>query len=153
MAEKISVARGKRKLKSPSEKKESKLSANKTNPNTVTSNKLELLVTIVNKKKAEFYTDLLQSFDVNMQVTAFGHGTADAKMLVYLGLTDSEKAVIFSVIQQNMLGNAMSMLEYKFKTIKDGKGVAFSVPLTSVIGTLIFRFLSNNRMANKEEKK
>ena len=94
----------------------------------------------------------MQSFDVNMQVTAFGRGTADAKMLVYLGLADSEKAVIFSVIQQNMLGNALSMLEYKFKTIKDGKGVAFSVPLTSVIGTLIFRFLSNNRMSVKEEK-
>lgn len=153
MADKINIAKGKRRSKTAAEKKENKLSQNKANPNTVTSNKLELLVTIVNKKKAEFYTDLLQSFDVNMQVTAFGHGTADAKMLVYLGLTDSEKAVIFSVIQQNMLGNVMSMLEYKFKTIKDGKGIAFSVPLTSVIGTLIFRFLSNNRMAVKEEKK
>ena len=151
MTEKINIARGRRKVKTSSEKKE-KISANKTSPNTVTTNKLELLVTIVNKKKAEFYTDLLQSFDVNMQVTAFGRGTADAKMLVYLGLADSEKAVIFSVIQQKMLGNALSMLEYKFKTIKDGKGVAFSVPLTSVIGTLIFRFLSNNRMSVREEK-
>ena len=153
MAEKTNAVKGKRKLKTASVKNEAKSAASKLNPNTVTSNKLELLVTIVNKKKAEFYTDLLQSFDVNMQVTAFGHGTADAKMLVYLGLTDSEKAVIFSVIQQNMLGNALDMLEYKFKTIKDGKGIAFSVPLTSVIGTLIYRFLSNNRMAVKEEKK
>ncbi len=151
MTDKINAVRGRRKSKTVSEKKD-KVSANKSSPNTVTSNKLELLVTIVNKKKAEFYTDLLQSFDVNMQVTAFGRGTADAKMLVYLGLADSEKAVIFSVIQQYMLGNALSMLEYKFKTIKDGKGVAFSVPLTSVIGTLIFRFLSNNRMSVKEEK-
>ena len=151
MTDKINAVRGRRKSKTVSEKKD-KVSANKSSPNTVTSNKLELLVTIVNKKKAEFYTDLLQSFDVNMQVTAFGRGTADAKMLVYLGLADSEKAVIFSVIQQNMLGNALSMLEYKFKTIKDGKGVAFSVPLTSVIGTLIFRFLSNNRMTVKEDK-
>ena len=151
MTDKINAVRGRRKSKTVSEKKD-KVSANKSSPNTVTYNKLELLVTIVNKKKEEFYTDLLQSFDVNMQVTAFGRGTADAKMLVYLGLADSEKAVIFSVIQQNMLGNALSMLEYKFKTIKDGKGVAFSVPLTSVIGTLIFRFLSNNRMSVKEEK-
>ena len=125
---------------------------NKPNANTVTSNRLELLVTIVGRKKAEYYTDLIQSLDVNMQVTAFGHGTADAKMLVYLGLADSEKAVIFSVIQENKIGDAMNMLEEKFKTIKDGKGVAFTVPLTSVIGTLIFRFLSNNRMTVKEEK-
>ena len=40
----------------------------------------------------------------------------------------------------------------KFNTIKDGKGIAFTIPLTSVIGTLIYGFLSNNRMAVKEEK-
>ena len=152
MAVKSTSENKKKTRKATSEKKDQKSSANKSTPNTVTSNKLELLVTVVNKKKAEFYTDLLHDFDVNMQVTAFGHGTADAKMLVYLGLTDNEKAVIFSVVQQNMLRNAMDMLEYKFKTIKDGKGIAFSIPLTSVIGTLIFRFLSNNRMSVKEEK-
>ena len=81
-----------------------------------------------------------------MQITAFGHGTADAKMLGLLGLDNSEKAIIFSVIQENKVSDAVNMLEEKFRTIKDGKGVAFTVPLTSVIGTLIFRFLSNNRM-------
>ena len=134
-------------------RQEKKPAEQKQNTNTVTSNRLELLVTIVSRKKAEYYTDLIQSLDVNMQVTAFGHGTADAKMLVYLGLADSDKAVIFSVIQQNKIHSAMNLLEDKFKTIKDGKGVAFTIPLTSVIGTLIFRFLSNNRMTVKEENK
>ena len=120
-------------------------SALKPNGNTVTSNILELLITIVDRSKAEYYTDLIQSFDVNMQVTAFGHGTADEKMLVYLGLGDSEKAVIFSVIQQNKLSDAIATLDEKFKTIRNGKGVAFTIPLTSVIGALIYRFLSNNR--------
>ena len=120
-------------------------SALKPNGNTVTSNILELLITIVDRSKAEYYTDLIQSFDVNMQVTAFGHGTADEKMLVYLGLGDSEKAVIFSVIQQNKLSDAIATLDEKFKTIRNGKGVAFTIPLTSVIGALIYRFLCNNR--------
>ncbi len=120
-------------------------SALKPNGNTVTSNILELLITIVDRSKAEYYTDLIQSFEVNMQVTAFGHGTADEKMLVYLGLGDSEKAVIFSVIQQNKLSDAIATLDEKFKTIRNGKGVAFTIPLTSVIGALIYRFLSNNR--------
>ena len=120
-------------------------SALKPNGNTVTSNILELLITIVDRSKAEYYTDLIQSFDVNMQVTAFGHGTADEKMLVYLGLGDSEKAVIFSVIQQNKLSDAIATLDEKFKTIRNGKGVAFTIPLTSVIGALIYRFLINNR--------
>ncbi|MDE6442694.1 MAG: hypothetical protein K2L12_08100 [Clostridia bacterium] len=134
-------------------KPDKKTVENKPNANTVTSNRLELLVTIVSRKKAEYFADLIQSLDVNMQVTAFGHGTADAKMLVYLGLADSEKAVIFSVIQQNKIPSAIALLEEKFTTIKDGKGVAFTIPLTSVIGTLIYRFLSNNRMTVQGDKK
>ena len=144
MAEKTNGTKNKRKIKLTSPKTE--------NSNTVKSNKLELLVTIVGKRKAEYYTDLIQSLDVNMQVTAFGRGTADTKMLMYLGLDDSEKAVIFSVIQENMIPKAMNLLDEKFKTIKDGKGVAFTIPFTSVIGTLIFGFLSNNRKTVKEEK-
>lgn len=133
------------KLKHKLKNDKNEKSALKPNGNTVTSNKLELLITIVDRSKAEYYTDLIQSFDVNMQVTAFGHGTADEKMLVYLGLGDSEKAVIFSVIQQNKLSDAIATLDEKFKTIRNGKGVAFTIPLTSVIGALIYRFLSNNR--------
>lgn len=120
--------------------------------NTVKSNRLKLLITVIGRNKAEYYADLIQSLDVNMQVTAFGHGTADAKMLVLLGLDNSEKAVILSIIQENKVPEAVSMLEEKFRTIKDGKGVAFTVPLSSVIGTLIFSFLSNTRITVKEDK-
>ena len=119
----------------------------------VTSNKLELMITVVSRHKAEYYMDLIQSFDVNMQLVALAQGTANAGMLEYLGLAGNEKAVIFSVVQQNKLSDALNTLEEKFQTIRDGHGVAFTIPLTSVIGSLIYRFLSNNRMEAKETKK
>ncbi len=111
----------------------------------VTGDKLELLVTTVARNKADYYADLIQSFDVNLQALAMAHGTANATMLGLLGLEDSSKTVIFSVIQENKLPEAMAALEEKFNAIKGGKGIAFSVPLTSVIGTLIYGFLSNNK--------
>ncbi len=141
-----------RKNKTEIFRKKIKSNAEGNTANRVTAEKLELLVTIVGRNKAEYYVDLLQSLDVNMQLTLLGHGTADAKMLVYLGLNETEKAVIFSVIQEKKVEDAVALLDEKFRTIKDGKGVAFTVPLTSVIGTLIYRFLSNNRMSVKEEK-
>ena len=122
------------------------------NPNTVTTNKLEMLVTIVSRNKAEYYVDLIQSFEINMQITVHATGTANESMLSLLGLTNSEKAVIFSVIQQNKIPHALSVLEEKFQTIKGGKGIAFTIPLTSVIGKLIFGFLSNNKMTVQEGK-
>lgn len=130
-----------------------KKTAAKSNPNTVTSNRLEMLVTVVSRNKGEYYADLIQSFDVNLQVVALANGTADAKTLRYLGLTDTEKCVIFSVIQQDRLPDALHALDEKFKTVKGGKGIAYTIPLTSVIGTLIFGFLSNNRTVVKEENK
>ncbi len=121
--------------------------------NTVTSNKLEMLVTVVSRSKGEYYADLIQSFDVNLQVVALANGTADAKTLRYLGLTDTEKSVIFSVIQQDKLPDALNALDEKFKTVKGGKGIAYTIPLTSVVGKLIFGFLSNNKTVVEEENK
>lgn len=120
------------------------------NANRVTSDRLKLLVTVVGRSKAEYYVDLIQSFEVNMQMIAMARGTADAKMLGLLGLGDNEKTVIFSVIRESKIADAMATLDEKFSSIKDGKGVACTVPLTSVIGTLIYGFLSNNRKAVKE---
>lgn len=155
MNEKIKDAAEKRKARNAEVKKavKEKISEKKKqlSTNTVTD-KLELLITVVGRSKAEFYTDLIQSFDVNMQMVAMAQGTADAKMLVYLGLNDADKAVIMSVIQQSKLPTALAVLDEKFQTIKDGKGIAFTIPLTSVIGTLIYGFLSNNKTVVKENR-
>ena len=120
--------------------------------NTVTSNPLKLLVTVVNRRKTEFYADLIQSFDVNLQAVVLAQGTADANMLRYLGLTDTSKVVILSVVQTEKLPDVLYILDEKFKTVRDGKGIAFTIPLTSVIGKLLFGFLSNNKSVVKEEK-
>ncbi len=155
MADKIPVAKAKRKPVKGAVKRAVKTAVQKAkqSPNTVTSNRLELLVTVVGRNKAEYYEDLILSFDVNMQTTALASGTANEKMLSLLGLSDSEKAVIFSIIQEDKIPKAVRILDEKFKTIKGGNGIAFTIPLTSVIGKLIFGFLSNNRLTVQEENK
>ncbi len=119
----------------------------------VSSNRLELLITIVNRQKAEFFVDLIQSYDVNMQLIARAEGTANAEMLRALGLDDAQKVVIFSVIKEEKVKEALTDIEHKFKTIKSGKGIAYTVPMTSIIGVAVYGFLSNNERAAKEEKK
>ena len=132
----------------PAKKSAKKIKEN----NNVVPEKLKLLITIVNRNKTEYYLDLLQSFEVNMQMVLIGKGTASQKTLDLLGLTDTDKTVILSVIQENKVPEAMQTLDEKFKAIKGGKGVACTVALSSVIGTLIYGFLSNNRMTVKENK-
>ena len=105
--------------------------------------KLMLLFTIVNRNKAEFYVDVLGKFEINMQVVLAANGTADTKIQSLLGLADSEKSVIISVIRRDKSRAALAELEEKFKTVKGGKGIAYTVPMTSTIGVAIYQFLSN----------
>lgn len=131
---------------------DAKVKKNKSaSKNKINTNKLELLITVVNRPKTEFYADLIQSFDVNMQLILKAKGTATVEMLSLLGLEESKKSVIFSVIKQEKIKDALSVLEVKFNTIKNGKGIAYTVPMTSVIGVAIFGFLSNNTMTIKED--
>lgn len=126
---------------------------NGTSTPKVSSGQLELLVSIVPSNKTEFYTDLLQStFEVNFQWTARAHGTANAELLKLSDWSDQTKTVIFSVIKKENAKEALATLQDKFNKIKKGKGIAFTVPFTSVIGVATYGFLSNNLKTVKEEK-
>ena len=120
------------------------MKANPTQYDTpIAPRKLKLLVTVVNREKAEFYTDLLQSFEVNFQTSMNARGTASKETLRLLGIGETDKTVIFSVIREDMCDKALSTLEQKFKTIRNGKGIAYTIPMTGTIGVAIYRFLSN----------
>ena len=105
--------------------------------------RLEVLITIVDRRKGDFYADLLQSFDVNMQMLLSATGTAEKRMLDILGIADNEKSVIISVVREDRLEDIETVLEEKFASVKGGKGVSVAVPLSSIMGATAFGFLSN----------
>ena len=111
--------------------------------------KLKLLFTVVDKAKAEFYLDVLSQFEVNFQMVTGGKGTANSELIDMLGL-NLQKAVIISVVREDMVTPIMNCLEDKFATIKNGKGVAFAVSFSSVIGVNLYQFLSNNKQGREE---
>ena len=105
--------------------------------------KLMLLITVIPRNKADFYLDLLQAFEVNVQLEVSAFGTARKGF----GLLESdlEKQVLFSVIREDNLPQAVATLEDKFATIRGGKGVACAIPFTSMIGVASYQFLSNKQ--------
>ena len=111
--------------------------------------KLKLLFTVVDRQKAEFYLDVLSQFEVNFQMVAGGKGTATSELVDLLGL-NIHKAVLCSVIREDMAEAIMQCLEEKFATIRNGKGIAFAVPLSSVIGVNMYQFLSNNKQGRED---
>ena len=110
--------------------------------------KLKLLFTIVDRPKGEFYMDVISQFDVNYQMLVGGLGTARSELVELLGL-EPHKAVVISVIRDDLSETVMQCLEDKFATIRGGKGIAFAIPLSSVIGVNAYRFLSDNRIGRE----
>ena len=107
--------------------------------------KLELLILVVNRNKTEFYIDFLHNFEINLHTIMPAHGTAKTEMLEYLGLMDGDKAVIFNIIREDQVANTLAALDEKFHTIRNGKGIAFVTPMSSIIGVVIYRFLCDHR--------
>ena len=118
-------------------------SAKGSKPQNLAPHKLVLLVTVVPRNKAEFYLDLLQSFEVNLQLEVSAFGTAKPSF----GFLEEalEKQALFSIIREDNVPKALAALEEKFDTIRGGKGVAFTVPFTSMVGVVSYQFLSNKQ--------
>lgn len=129
-----------------------KSTTKKTESKTTNLKKLKLLVTIVDRNKTMFYEDLLEQYEINMQIVFYGHGTAAKDMLEILGLANQEKSVILSIIREDKVKEVMQVLQEKFEKVKNGKGIAFTVPLQSLIGVYTYQFFSNNTSNIKEEK-
>ncbi len=114
--------------------------------------KLKLLVTVIDRSKTLFYVDLLEQFEVNVQMVLLGNGTADSQMLALLGLAESDKSVILSYIREDRVKEILETLDEKFVKVKNGKGIAFTVALDSIIGVSMYQLLSNDRTVKEGDR-
>ena len=114
--------------------------------------RLVLLVTIVNKGKGTFFADFLKTFEANLQMCFVAEGTARSDWIEFLGLKDNRRSVILSVVKADRVDSILTALDERFHTINSGTGIAFTVPLSSVIGRLTYGFLSNEPRLIEEER-
>ncbi len=105
--------------------------------------KLKILVTIVPRNKNDVYISLFESFDVNYQSMIYAKGTAPTEVLDKLGLQSNDKVVILSAVREDRIQNMLNILEEKYFTKKSLRGVAFTLPMDSIIGVYLYQFLSN----------
>ena len=105
--------------------------------------KLKALITIVNRKKADFYTSVLEGYDVVSSVVLYGQGLASKQVLQYLGLSKTDKAVIISIVKESRIKEILAAYEDKYFKVKDSNGIAFTISLKKMAGIQAFKFLAN----------
>ena len=110
------------------------------------------MTTIVDMKIAKKYVDLDNETGKTVLFITLGTGTASSEVMDYLGLDSLEKAVIFSVQEQEGWQETKKLLQKKLQIDAPGGGIAFTVPLSSIGGKKTLQFLLEKEEYRKEEE-
>ena len=95
-------------------------------------NQVKLLVSILNKEDQPKLTDAVELIATAMHFAGVGHGTARSNHRSYFGIDDVEKRVTFSLIPSNLEKQILSTVNRELKLYLFGKGIAFTMPLSSI---------------------
>ena len=113
---------------------------------------LYLMITIVDRKDVNKYIDLFKENNTNVMHLTLGFGTAANEVLDYLGLESREKAVSFSVVEEDSWLDIKKQLEKKLKIDAPGGGISFVTPLSSIGGKKTLNYLIEKENYQKEEE-
>lgn len=114
--------------------------------------KLYLMTTIINRNVGKKYSNLYKDEGLQVMFITLGAGTASGDMLDYLGLENTEKMVVFSVLEKEGWKQTKKDLQQKLQIDAPGGGIAFIVPLSSIGGKRTLQFLTAGREFQKEEE-
>lgn len=114
--------------------------------------KLYLMITIVDRKIGKKYQSLYKENEHHVMFSSLGFGTAASEILNYLGLEATEKAVIFSVQEEEKWLHIKKQLQRKLRIDAPGGGIAFIIPLSSIGGKKSLQFLLEKQNYQKEEE-
>ncbi len=95
---------------------------------------LVFMITIVNRGSSEKIMNIFNKEGVMFCLLTLGKGTANSKILDYLGLGETEKELLFSTMplrQSKLLLDKMNTENYLNKS---GRGIAFTVPVNGIYG-------------------
>ncbi|QDR81413.1 P-II family nitrogen regulator [Sporomusa termitida] len=86
---------------------------------------ISLLWVICDSNRREKVTNILKQYETFCSLVTHGKGTANSKILNYLGLGESEKVVFFSILPTNTAWEIMDKIDEKLEMKKPGNGILF----------------------------
>jgi nitrogen regulatory protein PII len=103
--------------------------------------RLVLMFTIISQGSGEKISRYFSDAGTAFNLLTFGKGTASSDILEYLGLGDTRKEILISMVPLNQSRDLLIKLSHDDSLRKPGSGIAFTVPLNSVGGTAALKYL------------
>jgi hypothetical protein len=112
--------------------------------------RIKLLITITDRGKGAKIVEKYKANNVHFNLICLAHGTANSDILDYLGLGESDKDLIITVIKESKVFQILEFLKTDIKLKEPGHGVAFTIPIDSVGGPKTLAYMT---MALRKEQK
>lgn len=91
---------------------------------------IRMLATILDHKQVAAACAVFKSFGLPFQYMCHGAGTASNEWLDFLGLVDSEKAILLSIVPKSEARKVLHALDRELTMYKPGHGIAFTFPVS-----------------------
>lgn len=113
---------------------------------------IELLCLITNYNDDKSIRPLYKKYKMPFNFTCYGNGTASSSLLEYLGLEDIRKYIYFSLINNFQKKDILNDMKKELELEKPGKGICFTIPLSSSTKYIKDKFKEDNMDTIKKEK-
>ena len=115
-------------------------------------NNLSMLNIIINTTDEKKFLKVLDKKKVNFKNIIHGTGTASSSLLEYFGLNHEEKTIITAIAPTTNCNHILKDIETKIKLYEPGRGIAFTIGLSSSIKYLLDYYQSKEMEDIEMEK-
>lgn len=106
---------------------------------------LKLFCLIVSQEQGEYYIKALSDLGVSATYEVYGTGTAPKEIYDLFGIGTTKKDLLIAVVKEPLLEEVKKMVEARFNVSLRAKGIAFTIDIDSMIGVILYRFLTNDQ--------
>lgn len=115
------------------------------------NSKFEMMCVIVNHGHGSKVVNMAKKYGVVGGKIMHGTGTANSRILDYLGLSDIRKEVVLMFAFPEVAAAALEGLSKELKLEKPNHGIAFSVPVMQIIGSAKLKLAESNTQIEGED--
>ena len=113
---------------------------------------MRAVFSIVDYSKGDMIAEIYKKENVPVFFATHGNGSADSSILEFLGFGENKKSVMLSILDIDRSEQIFAAVEEKMNISKPGKGIMFSIPLTSATSFLVGLMNKDNNHAAAAQK-
>ena len=100
------------------------------------SNRICAVFSIVDYSRSDEITEVYNTANTPISITTHGQGCADSSVFEYLGFGENKKSISISLMSVERANYLFNLAEERINISKPGRGIMFTVPITSATAFL-----------------